>query len=87
MLEEHDQIRLGRYCEQLLADATFQELARICGTNFGMLMLESASAEEREETHRTYLGFKSLLELMQQFVIVKDQIVARAEQKEKKEDE
>jgi hypothetical protein len=84
-MTEEDAIDLGMYCQSLMEDARFTNLVKVCEANFSLQMLEESSSEEREKTFYTYQGLKTLLELMQQFVIVKDQIVARMEQEDTKE--
>ena len=81
---EHEQIEIGCYCQSLMEDPNFNHLVGVCEAQFSLEMLESETEADREKTHRTFKGLKALLELMRQFVIVKDQIVARQEQEENK---
>lgn len=78
-MEEQEQLRIGSYCTNLLADAQFNELAQIVELSLSQDMLTADTAEEREKIHSTYKGFKYLLDTMQQFVVCKDQIVANQE--------
>lgn len=84
-MDEHEQIELGMYCDALLRDDNFNTLVAVCEKNFALTILEQEDSKERSKTYYTYQGLKSLLELMQQFVINKDQIAANAEQEKETE--
>ena len=73
---------MGLYCQELLIDPRFIELLEVLELSLSQNMLASETAEEREKEHRTFKGLKALLDLMQQFVIVKDQIAAREDESE-----
>ena len=80
-MDEQEIADVGGYCEILLGDEQFKKLIALCESNLSLQMLESGTAEEREKTHRTYLGFKELVEMMRGFVCVKDEILAKNEDK------
>lgn len=78
---EEEQVRIGMYCEALMADSQFNELVQIAESKLALEMLQADTAEEREQHHRTYAGLRDLLALMQQFVINKDQIALKEDEK------
>lgn len=80
MITEQKACDVGGYCQILLEDKSFDELVDLCKENLAVQMLEADSPEEREGCHRTYAGLAELINMMQQFVIVKDQIVAKNEE-------
>lgn len=73
------------YCHNLLSDHNFNELVSICESNISLQILEEPKLDEREQLYYTYKGLKELLNMMQQFVTAKDQIVANREQEENNE--
>jgi hypothetical protein len=84
-MTEQETIEMGCYCQELMVDPRFSKLVSVCENQLALESLQGTTPEEREKTYYTYQGLKSLLELMQQFVIAKDQIVALREQEENKE--
>lgn len=85
MFTEADTIELGMYCQTLMEDANFSNLVKVCEAQFALDVLNTEDEKERTRVYNTYQGLKSLLETMQQFVIAKDQIVARNEKEETKD--
>jgi len=81
-VNEDAQVNMGLYCQELLNDARFVELLEVLELSLSQAMLASDTAEEREKEHKTFKGLKALLDLMQQFVIVKDQIAANRDESE-----
>lgn len=73
------------YCHNLLSDHNFNELVSICESNISLQILEEPKLDEREQLYYTYKGLKELLNMMQQFVTAKDQIVANREKEENNE--
>lgn len=78
-MDEEQQYAMGCRAEDLLADDGFNEIISLCETQLSLQMLDSDTSDKREEIHRTYLGLKAFLGMMQQFVIMKDQIAAHRE--------
>lgn len=85
-MNEDKQYLIGTKAEELLADSAFNELVALCESQLSLQMLDSDTSERREEVHRTYLGLKSILDMMQQFVILKDQIAEKIELEAQKRD-
>lgn len=81
-MDEEQQYALGCRAEDLLGDEGFNEMIQMCETQLSLQMLDSDTSDKREDVHRTYLGLKSFLGMMQQFVIMKDQIAAHRELEE-----
>lgn len=79
---EDELVELGMYCEQLLADQGFNKLVEACSDEFGRNILEAENADKREEIVAIYQGLKAFLSLATQFVMVKDQIAAKQNQKQ-----
>jgi hypothetical protein len=82
-MEEDKAIELGAYSQELMSDPRFNELVSLCESNLSLQMLSATTAEEREKVHRTYQGLREIVEFMQQFVAIKDQIALRREEEEK----
>lgn len=80
MITEQKACDVGGYCQILLEDKSFEELVDLCRENLAVQMLEANSPEEREGYHRTNVGLNELINMMHQFVSVKDQIVAKNEE-------
>lgn len=78
-MTEQEQLALGSYCHELMADERFNQLITLTEASLSLQMLESKDAEEREKVHSIYKGMTYLLDTMQQFVINKDQIVVNNE--------
>lgn len=85
-MDEDKQYLIGTKAEELLADDAFNEIVSLCETQLSLQMLDADTSERREEIHRTYTGLKSILGMMQQFVILKDQIAAKIELESQKRD-
>jgi hypothetical protein len=81
-MTEEEQIMIGSYCQTLMEDSNFSELITVCEKNFALEMLTTPEMADREKVYYTYQGLKSFLEVMQQFVINKDQIVSLREAEE-----
>jgi hypothetical protein len=84
-ITEQDAVELGLACQKLMDDPDFTKVVDLCEKNLSLEVLSGATPSEREATYYTYQGLKRLIEMMQQFVIVKDQIVAQKELEENKE--
>jgi hypothetical protein len=84
-ITESEAIELGLSCQKLMDDPDFVKVVDLCEKNLSLEVLAGANTSEREATYYTYQGLKRFIEMMQQFVIVKDQVVAQKEQEEIKE--
>jgi hypothetical protein len=84
-ITESEAIELGLSCQKFMDDPDFVNLVDLCEKNLSLEVLAGVDTSEREATYYTYQGLKKLIEMMQQFVIVKDQVVAQREQEEIKE--
>jgi hypothetical protein len=77
---EQKQVDIGSYCTELNDDVRFQELVEICTARLSLQMLEAVDSEDREHVHMIYKGLTELTNMMQEFVNVKDQILAKEEE-------
>lgn len=81
-MDEEQQYAIGCRAEDLLNDDGFNELVSLCETQLSLQMLDADTSDLREGIHRTYLGLKTFLGMLQSFVIMKDQISAHRELEE-----
>ena len=79
---EDELVELGMYCEQLLNDAKFNELVEVCEDEIAKNVLVAPKLEDREQLVFIYQGLKGFLGMASQFVMIKDQIAAKQNQKQ-----
>ena len=82
-MDEQKILELGFYSEELLNDQRFNELVQYLVEDLSKAMLASESPEEREGYHGAYIGLRTILETMRQFVLNKDMQKDQADAEQK----